>query len=462
MHRSTDLRKQAAWVSLAGFVLNLIAFYPGFLNPDSINQYQESLSGMYSDWHPPVMAVLWRGLHAIGEGPAPMLVLQLGCLWGSCYLLYPLSTHRTWHLLVAGVFLAPFVQNFAGVIIKDSQMALGLLLALAIMLNAVSSQKKPTVPRVVCVALLLTYSSWIRLNALPAVLPLCFLGSWVMLRERSLGIVLSSALAFGVAVVLGLYVFNHWVLKPKPTYPEAKLFLHDLSGVFVAEKQNVFPAFLFKNPDFDTSYIRRKYTTATFDHIWWNADGLTFDHKELRTEKGMQALQRAWREAISKYLATYLSNRADGFLYHLRIKNRDNLLQVFYPRIDANPLGLVFKENIVSKVFIKYIWVQRNAPYMRPWFWLLANVVLLGLIARVKQPGYRVTYGVLLLSSLLYLLASFFVYQTDTDFRYFYWNCLACSLACCVWGLDRFTGLIPSETKWNSILAKHRAEKAVQ
>ncbi len=166
------------------------------------------------------------------------------------------------------------------------------------------------------------------------------------------------------------------------------MFLHDLSGVFVAEKRNVFPAFLYVNPDFDTTYIRRNYITATFDNIWWNPDGLAFNHKSVRTANGTRALQGAWREAIGVYPVTYLRNRADGFMHYLRIKNRtDHFYHVFYPRIDPNPLGLVFKENIVSKVFIKYIWVQRDAPYLRPWFWLLANGLLLGFTGWVKQPG---------------------------------------------------------------------------
>jgi hypothetical protein len=253
-----------------------------------------------------------------------------------------------------------------------------------------------------------------------------------------------------------LYGFNHLVLKPKPAYPEAKLFLHDLSGIFVAEKRNVFPAFLFDNPDFDTTYIRKKYTTATFDNIWWNPDGLAFNHKAVRTEAGTQALQGAWREAICQYPVTYLSNRADGFLHYLRIKNRDDFYHVFYPRIDPNSWGLVFRENIVSRVFIKYVWVQRNAPYMRPWFWLLVNGLLLGCTGRLKQPGHRITYAMLLLSSLLYLLASFLIYQTDVDFRYFYWNCLACSLAGCVWVLDGFAGRFSPKTD-RSMPAKHAA-----
>jgi len=460
MRHFTDLRKQAAWVSIAGFVLNLIAFYPGFLNPDSLNQYRESVRGVYSDWHPPVMALLWSGFNAIHEGPALMLILQLGLLWGSCYLLYPQCTRRPWRVLVVGLLLAPFVQNFAGVIVKDSQMALSLLLALAMMLTTASRQKKPTVPQVVGVALLLTYCSWIRINALPAVIPLCFLWSWIMFRERSWGIILSFPLAFVVAVVLGLYTFNNFLLKPIHTYPETKLFLHDLSGIFVAEKQNVFPAFLFENPDFDTSYVRQKYTTATFDDIWWNQDGLAFNHPAVRTQQGARALQRAWQEAIGKYPVTYLSNRADGYLHYLRIKDRGNFFAVFYPRIDANPSGLAFKGNVVSSVFIKYIWVQRNAPYMRPWFWLLVNVVLLGFTRWVKQPGHRLTYVALLLSSLLYLLASFLIYQTDTDFRYFYWNCLACGLACCVWGLDRLTGPLSPGTDWRKA-GEHSVEKAM-
>ena len=65
------------------------------------------------------------------------------------------------------------------------------------------------------------------------------------------------------------------------------------------------------------------------------------------------------------------------------------------------------------------------------------NFVLLFFMPRVRNDFFRLCYAMLLFSSLLYMLPCFFIFQTDTDFRYFYWNCIACSLAICLLVADR-------------------------
>ncbi|WP_158295638.1 hypothetical protein [Crenalkalicoccus roseus] len=45
------------WVfvaSVIGFVA--AACFPGVMRPDSFHQYEQAITGRYTDWHPPVMA----------------------------------------------------------------------------------------------------------------------------------------------------------------------------------------------------------------------------------------------------------------------------------------------------------------------------------------------------------------------------------------------------------------------
>src|ERR1044071_6430122 len=74
-------------VCFIAFLVNVIAYYPGFLTSDSLDQYQQAIAAEYGDWHPPAFTMLWRFLNAIYRGPFLLLLLQLGALWESAYIL---------------------------------------------------------------------------------------------------------------------------------------------------------------------------------------------------------------------------------------------------------------------------------------------------------------------------------------------------------------------------------------
>ena len=106
------------------------------MSPDSLDQFGQALRGEYDDWHPPVMAFIWRLLNKIEEAPELMLAMQLLFLWLSCYL-FSISIRSTiWRIFIFILFFtAPFIHNFAGWVLKDIVMAFSWLLALAILFN---------------------------------------------------------------------------------------------------------------------------------------------------------------------------------------------------------------------------------------------------------------------------------------------------------------------------------------
>ena len=139
---------------LLGFVANFIACYPGYMTGDSLDQYAQSLSAEYSNWHPPIMAAWWRVLNIISSGPQSMLAFQLACLWVGIYFLFSLLRGSKWWYLTVFLFaFAPFVQNFSGYIIKDSQMAITWFLACAWMLH-ISGRRRNWLELIACTLLL--------------------------------------------------------------------------------------------------------------------------------------------------------------------------------------------------------------------------------------------------------------------------------------------------------------------
>lgn len=361
-----------------------------------------------------------------------MFLLQITAFWISFFLLFKIAlTHfKKTYWLVIVLFFAPFIQNFTGNIWKDIGLAISWLLALAIMLNVYYSKRKLKLYENLICFILLCYGCWIRINALPGVIPLTAI--WIYMQTYPQEFKISNKrfvlkISAVVAVIIGLQLgITKLILKPAKAYPEYKLFLHDISGIYKKTGILYFPDFIIKYPGFDSVYLKQKYIYATFDNIWWNSD-----NKRIMpdvTEKNMAELQDAWIKALLKQPVAYFKNRTNGFLNFLRITPSGSELNLTYQYIHDNPYGLTFKKNAVTRMYYSYVENQRGMPYMQPWFWLLLTIISIYMAGKKLFRADRIFVLSLAYSSLLYIALEFLVYQADTEFRYFYWNCVAVCL----------------------------------
>ncbi|XZF15759.1 hypothetical protein ACTHGU_06455 [Chitinophagaceae bacterium MMS25-I14] len=410
---------RAAVICLVGFFFSFFIYFPGFLSPDSIDQYGQALDNTYYDWHPPIMAYVWHWLNYLSKGPQMMLALQLAMLWSSCYLLITGMRNIVGAVVLLLLVAAPFVQNFAGYIVKDTQMAFALLLLFAFLFNRAENSRYTGTGWTIFIFLLLCYASWLRINALPAAVPLVMYG-----MKKYTGVKrIAGAIAVFVFVMILQGLFTSYVIQPGRDHPENKLFLHDLTAIYRATGENVYPAFLYRQQGFDTAYLRKKYDPATFDEIIANNDGVTVLTDE--NQDSFRVLKRAWVTAVRKHPLIYLRHRTLGFLYYLRILNSKRPCCAVYLHSDANPFGFVYQPGVISGHILQLITAQENMFYMRPWFWLLLAVLLL-MLSWKRKSVYRIPSLVLLSSGILYQVPYFFISPTDTDFRYCYWTVVAC------------------------------------
>lgn len=412
-------------LSILGGVIGLVAYYPGFMSSDTLDQYEQSLTKNYGDWHPPVMAAWWSVLNIFYRGPQTMLIFQLILYWGGFYILCRTITMQVQkQLLLFIIFLlAPFLQNFLGYIVKDVQMALSWFFAFALIMRAEWQKREMTRIESALSFLLILYGTLVRINALPGALPLVFLwygnkSGWTR-RGPVIMVTILSVFVFilAQATLMGL-------LRPRKQFAEYKFFMQDISGIYVKNGGDYFPSFIKKHPGFDTAFLKANYTSATMDNLWWS-DKIKFAPVD---EHNRYEVQNAWANSIMDHPLAYLKNRAEGFMYFLYVNERTPIVYLI-DRIDPNNHGLVFKHNAVSNIMLGNVRLQSDMPYMRPWFWLLLNSFLFICCFFVSDRVMRRSLFVLTISSLFYLLPQFFIYQIDTDFRYLYWNCLSMTLA---------------------------------
>ncbi|MEZ4361877.1 MAG: hypothetical protein R3B48_16930 [Kofleriaceae bacterium] len=160
---------ERAILATGWFVLMVYAF-PGYMSYDSVWQLVQARGvEPLSDWHPPLMAFMWRLLDRVIAGPILMLVLQsVLFLLGLHALLRRFMPPRAAALVASLVLIAPQNIVVMGVIWKDSQMAAFLLAAIPALL---SEHRRYRVLGYVA----LVIATGLRYNAAAATLPLLVL-----------------------------------------------------------------------------------------------------------------------------------------------------------------------------------------------------------------------------------------------------------------------------------------------
>ena len=91
------------------------------MTEDSEIQLVQARSDTLADWHPIIMALIWRPIDAVVPGPLGMLLLFLGLYWGAFYMLtrQALAISRLHATAMSLLPFLPFLANFAGTIWKD-------------------------------------------------------------------------------------------------------------------------------------------------------------------------------------------------------------------------------------------------------------------------------------------------------------------------------------------------------
>jgi hypothetical protein len=418
-----------AGMACALLAVNIVAFYPGFLSNDSIDQLtQASGDKPLEDWHPPVMAVVWRVLLEFSGGRiGAMVVWQCVLLWAALGILavyvYKRSGQRWLSMMPLGLGGMPFVINLSGVIWKDVQMAVSLLLAavLLIVLEYLVGRRRYVV--LSAAGLLIIYAGSIRYNALIAAMPLLWL-VWRALRFRR-----------AASVAIGLIVAGCLLLTPlvarigsvASTHPVASIMLDDI--VYIYDSAAI--------QKLDISDRARQALLAVDQHcetkalvvsVWIGCATEQDFYTITRTE--YDNTKRVWMHAVTHHPLTYATFRLGQYGVFLAPRTAAEAY-VWHEGIVPNHYSLIFRSNTLTAIVKGYVY-RASIDFgfiFRPYVWLAGGIALVLAAWRRRAIWQHSSYCIALAASGVLYIVSYIPMVVAYDFRYTYWSCLAVSVA---------------------------------
>lgn len=402
---------------------SLALFWPGVVTYDGVAQFGQALSGKFDDWHPPIMAWLWRALHRLaGGGAGPMLVLQILLYWlGFGAVAASLAHDGRRHAAVAVLCIAvlPLFVGWQGVVLKDTQMLGAMLAATGVIAWWCLRGERLPVVATIATVVLLAYATLVRSNAVFATVPLI-----VMVFGPTRWWARALLTLAGIVAVLGLaQAINHGVLGAGASGVERTEAFYDLSGIAAQD-----PAQAIGLTPAEARAVVARHCAKPF---FWDPLGTT-DRCGPTLERlhGLSAgaLYRLLGEAIVRHPLAYATHR----LGHLNSTERW-IVPAGWPSAgppgasEANSIGLRSPGPAAAR-WQALARVNAELPLGWPIAWLaLALCAIVVALRRPPTPFRDVALA--LLASAVVLEASFAVLSIASDLRYHLWPMVAAALA---------------------------------
>lgn len=411
-------------IAVAALLLaSLIVFAPGISEYDTVEQFRQVLSGRYDDWHPPVMAWLWRQLTPLGDGATPLLVIQLTGYWLGLGLIAGALARigragAGWMVLLIGL-LPPFL-GWQAVVLKDAQLVGTALGAIGIVAWWRLRDRPIPAAALLLAALLFGYALLVRANAAFALAPL--IAGLLPLRRAGALIVTAAAL---LALALGVAgPINHQLIGASRSGVEKTQPLYDLAGIAV------------RAPGSHSVGLPRAAALALRANgcvtpYFWDPLGDTpacvAAIAPLQRESAADLYLRLANAALHHPLA-YLAQRAAHWNMTERWLVPARLAGAAPPPAgERNRLGL----GDPGPEARQWQWLSAQAvltPLGWPFAWLLLALILLVGTRRWRHSPAR-QLAIALLASAVTLEFSFLAISIATDLRYHLWPMLATALA---------------------------------
>ncbi len=425
----------AAVAAFCGYAVSVV-FHPGFLSKDSVEQLLQA-EGVrpVTDWHPPVMALLWRTLIDITGALATMAALQAAVLWGALWAIavavWKRTGSRPLSLLALSIGLAPHIVTFTGVVWKDTHMAYALLAvcAIAFLARELPAGRDRTRWALLALGILfLAYAILVRKNGFPAavvVFVLLVLAIWPKPGRRRWLVAVGSLLA--ITAVGSVLVSS--ATHPVAARQHAQIPLDDVVHVLTPEQVRTAAEKAGADPEFRDTLVstarkcrQRDIPADAYFACYPRTPGDRPIGPTIPAEHA-DVLVKMWVQQMPQHAAGYVEYRTRifaRFLFQGNLPYFNGTWQGTPESVQVNPtLNATLRSYVTGFV--------RDVPALfQGWFWLTVALILL--LRRRWSGLWARDLRLLGASSVLYL-ATYLPTAPESNYRSMYWPALAGTLA---------------------------------
>ena len=421
-------------IASLGAALILLGFWPGIMIDDARWQYQQALDNAYEDWHPPLMAWVWRHLIALAPGPAPMFALQLLIYWAGIALIASAANKRGHPRLALALSIAGFVPAplaLMGSVTKDALMDGVLLVASGLLLWRPLVQRPIVRAALACGAIAaLLIAAALRFNAFFACVPLALVALPTGFTRTKPRLLLSALAATAAFLAIGPAISG--LLHAENTDVKLSLIIFDLGGITEHSGVSQFPDLKVRNP---VAVNHRCYDPYGWDsYSDWAARPcpIGFDAiQPLVDDEGLNPTL-LWVRAIAAHPVAYLEHRFTHF----------NLSSWFIvpsgPKFTAwsqsvpNPWGFQVRQNALTRATGFAVDAAAHTPLGWPIFWI--SLALAALIAGLIDDMPRETIAIAASASAYG--AGYLLVGVATGIRYYMWTFSGAAVAALLIGAE--------------------------
>lgn len=436
---------------LAIAAVTFLGFYPGRAEYD-ISEQAKQMLGMknLSDWHPPIVAILWRGLYAVTGKLGSLLAFQLGIYFLAVFLL-AVFAHRIlkskWaSLAMIAILVSPWAYSQLAVMWKDTIMA-ALLLFAAGCLALVTPKNKKTLWFIVLAVLLLIFATVVRKNAAPAVVPMCIFIGWRIAPlfapklqnltsklgegrvKQSVSALILGCVIVGLvgasAVSLDGAIAKKWSVKP--THQFYQVILDDVMFSVPENELNRSTAPQELKDKINKARPKCYEMNEPYD-AYWNCYGRGSSGSDYSPLGYRDELKQLWLDHVITHPQRYVEYRWSVYKFYLTTSRL-----IYFPNKVVKPAKEVgfrkgsTKFDKVAKFYVVDFGADTIGFVFKPWFWLLAGA-LVSICA--WWSGRSRAFALMLTGSAFLYVFAYFPVIPANHFRYTYWPALAISVAC--------------------------------
>lgn len=413
-------------IALLLSILNFITFLPGYMSPDSLDSLAQAMRAKHlDDWHPPILALMWRFLIGLTGTSSSMLVAQLSVWWLSLLTLslwiYAKTKVKKLSLIPFAIGLAPMTWGVSGVIWKDVLMAnaLGLAVILVLVLQC-ASKKWCRIILLSTILLLIGGAFLLRYNVIFAIIPLIYLafrvygGAFLRIRTIVASIIIVFVVMGSCSLIIGT-IFN-----VKKTNPVSAIMLDDIihTRSYVELDDSAVPLPL-KDALIKAQSICSEKKVVVNGYIACTDP----DAKQQISNYHYQDLRAFWTQSLFTHPFKYISYRIHSFSFFIFAPQ--NNAYVYQDGIDKNDLGqnVRFKDlGGALRIYVVEFGYRHFSFLFEAWFWLIIAGVFLWYGRRFKE---TTTYTTMLILSAVIYIISYAPVVVAADYRYIYWPVVA-------------------------------------